>query len=178
MPLPLAILILAAVTVLIFVGMRRGWRTRERSVLIQDLPALPPGTTLEQTPGTSGIYVSTTLAGKPLERVVTLGLGTRSAVQVHVDPAGVLLARTGAQDLFIPAPALTGIRTTGGMIGKVAAADSIIVLTWSSDAIALDTGVHIRSDADRAHLLGALAALVPGTTPGATPGPTTGTDAA
>lgn len=158
MPYLFAVLFLLALTALILVLMRRGWRNRERRIIITELPELPPGA-VPATHGTHGVYVSTTLAGLPLERVVTRGLGVKSAVEVDVREDGIVLERQGAPSLFIPRASLETVGTTSGMIGKFAAADSIVVFTWSAGGTRVDTGVHIRNDADRAALFDAASRL-------------------
>jgi len=152
MPQLFAVLILLALTLVLLWLMRRGWRNRERAIRISELPALPPGPTPREQ-GTSGVYVATTLAGQPLERVVTRGLGVRSRVIVFVRDTGVILQRQGANSLFIPFSHLHEVGTTGGMIGKVAAPDSIIVFTWNVGDTLVDTGVHIRDTSARLTLL-------------------------
>jgi len=158
MPYLFAVLFLLALTALILILMRRGWRNRERRIIINDLPELPQGA-VPTSHATHGIYVSTTLAGMPLERVVTRGLGVKSAVEVNVREDGIVLERQGAQNLFIPRASLEKVGTTSGMIGKFAAAGSILVFTWSAGGTRVDTGVHIRNDAERAALFDAASRL-------------------
>lgn len=160
MPYAIAVGLLVVATVVILALMRRGWRNRERNIVVAELPALPAGTADPDAHPTPGVYVATTLAGQPYERVVARGLGAKSAVEVRVGPTGIALLRQGADDLFIPAADLQAVSTTGGMIGKVAAPDSIVVFTWRVGQTLLDTGVHIRAGAARADLLGAATALV------------------
>lgn len=159
MPYVLGVIFLILLTVAILYLMRRGWQNRARKIVITELPELPPGPTSAEE-ATAGIYVSTTLAGMPYERVVTRGLGVKSAVAVYVRGGGVLLQRQGARDLFIPRATLTNVATTSGMIGKFAAPDSIVVLTWSAGGTPVDTGIHIRNGDARAHLLNRLTTLL------------------
>lgn len=159
MPHLLGVLILLALTALILLAMRRGWRRRERALVITDLPELPAGT----TPGsgaTAGIYVTTTLAGQPYERVVTRGLGVKSAAEVEVRLDGIAISRQGARSLFLPRGRITGVGTTSGMVGKFAAPDSIVVLTWWAGDTLVDTGIHIRSAPERGDLLRAARELI------------------
>lgn len=148
----LGALILLALTLVLLALMRRGWKNREKRIVVGELPELPAGQ-WRRPDSVHGIYVTTTLAGQPYERVVTRGLGLKAAVDVHVGAGGIVLERQGATDLYIPLTDLAGVTTTGGMVGKFAAADSIVVLRWSVDGTDLDTGIHIRSDADREQLL-------------------------
>src|SRR5699024_4811773 len=131
---------------------------RERRIIITDLPELPPGA-VPATHGTHGVYASTTLAGLPLERVVTRRLGVKSAVEANVREDGLVLERQGAPRLLMPRASLETVGTTSGMIGQFAAADSIVVCTWSAGGTRVDTGVHIRNAADRAALFDAASRL-------------------
>lgn len=148
----LAALILLALTLVLLALMRRGWIKRGERIVVGPLPELPVGQ-WQNTQSTHGIYVTSTLAGQPYERVVTHGLGLKSAVDVYVEPEGIILQRQGAADLYIPLSDLSGVRTTSGMIGKFAGADSIIVLEWTAGGTALDTGIHVRSHSERQDLL-------------------------
>lgn len=148
----LGALILLALTLVLLALMRRGWNNRRRRIVVDPLPGLPAGQ-WRGAPSTHGIYVTTTLAGQPYERVVTRGLGLKAAVDVYVDEGGIVLERQGATDLYIPFADLSGVTTTSGMVGKFAAPDSIVVLQWTVGGTALDTGIHVRSDDDRQDLL-------------------------
>lgn len=157
----LGVLILLLLTLVLLFLMRRGWAKRGASITVGALPELPPGE-WQNAPSTRGIYVTSTLAGQPYERVVTRGLGSKSAVDVYVEPDGIVLQREGARDLYIPLSDLAQVRTTSGMIGKFAGADSIIVLQWNAGGTALDTGIHVRSHAERQHLIDRLNAALRG----------------
>ena len=73
---------------------------------------------------------------------------------------GLLLARTGAPDLFIPAPALRGVRLERGMAGKFVEEGGLVVVTWQHGPGELDTGFRPRAAADRDALVAAVDALV------------------
>src|SRR5699024_7864725 len=157
MPYALAVLVLAAVTALVFVAMYRGWRRRARRLIVTELPALPAGSAPAEVPAIEGVYVASTLAGQPWERVSAHGLGVKSAVQIQVFTAtdaatgggGVLLTRRGARDVFIPAGQLRQVRRASGMIGKVVETDGLVILTWQAGDTLLDTGLRTRYAADR-----------------------------
>lgn len=159
MPHLLAVIILLLVTVALMYLMLRGWNNRGRRIVVDELPELPAGP-WQEGGSTTGIYVTTTLAGMPYERVVTRGLGVKAAVEVYVRADGVVLQRQGATDLFIPRADLQQVRTTSGMIGKFAAPDSIVVLRWSAGSTLVDTGVHIRGEEQRRDLLQRLTTLL------------------
>lgn len=160
--------VLAALLVLILAGMVAGWRARGRrsALLLDALPQVPQAEALGPAlhgpfPGT---YVSTTVAGEWLERVVAHGLGVRSAASVTVHTGGVLVARTGAPDLYLAAGNLRDVERAPAIAGKAVGRDGLVVIRWSSTAAqnpAFDTGLRLRHAADRDVLTAAVAGLVP-----------------
>ena len=146
-------------------GMWRGWQRRARASALA-VPAIPPvpddlGATrlgpLEAT------YVSSTTAGDWLDRIAAHDLGNRSAAQVEVHDAGVLLRRRGAADVFVPAERLRTVGTAPGMAGKFMGGEGLVVLTWDTgtDRV-LDTGLLVRHRGERPALVAAVRALILG----------------
>lgn len=156
------IAVLVGVTVLALFAMWLGWaRRRVRTgALVPDLPVVPAADELGlPTAEVPVMYVSTTLAGRWLERVVAHGLGARSSAVVSVYPRGVLIRRQGAPDVFISAEALYGVRLVDGFGGKVVGGRRLVVLGWQHWATNVDTGVLPRSAAGRERLVTALTPL-------------------
>lgn len=142
-----------------------GWRNRLRR---QSGIGAPPATPSDLGPvlyEAEGQYVATTTAGDWLDRVAVHGMGIRSNATASVHPEGVLFARTGAPDLYIPRDDLESVRLEGGMAGKFVEKDGLVVLTWCLLDKRLDTGFRTRHPAHKAQLLAATAALAPGTPP-------------
>ncbi|WP_051477012.1 hypothetical protein [Arthrobacter sp. Br18] len=145
--------------------MALGWRSRlKRQSGIGAPPAVPSdlGPVLYEA---EGQYVVTTTAGDWLDRVAVHGMGIRSNAVATVHPEGVLLARVGAPDVFIPRDDLESVRLEGGMAGKFVEKDGLVVLTWRLLDKRVDTGFRTRHAAHKPQLLAAAAALAPGTTP-------------
>lgn len=153
-----AVLILILFTLGLMYFMLSGWQRRGKKIPIDSLPELPDGD-WRAGPATSGIYVSSTLAGMRFERVVSQGLGVKAAAQVYVLAEGVVILREGASDLFIPISAMKEVGLTSGMVGKFAGPDSILVIRWRAGQVPLDTGIHIRSQEQRQELLARISAL-------------------
>lgn len=149
-----------AVTLALVAGiaalMLRGWRSR--AARQGDLPRLPevPADLGAELASAEGIYVSTTTEGDWLDRVVVHGLGVRSRCVLTVGEAGVLYARVGAPDVFVPRPAVRGVRLERGMAGKFVEEEGIVVLTWQHGPRSLDTGFRSRRAADRDALVAAV----------------------
>lgn len=165
MPLWMSVTLLVALAVLGLWGMWHGWqgRARRTALLVPTLPQVPTDPGAPTAGPAEAVYVSSTRAGDWLDRVVAHDLGVRSPAHVTVHPTGVLVRRTGARDLWVPAPALRAVGTARGQAGKFVGRDGLVVLTWVPDpttGAALDTALHVRHDADRGTLLTAAAALV------------------
>jgi hypothetical protein len=167
----LPVVVIVALGVVALVAMRGGWQRRgRRSAAV--VPELFPVPALDdralgvaRTAPVEAVYVSTTIAGDWLDRVVAQDLGVRSNAVVQVFAGGVRVEREGARDLFIPADRVRGARTADGMAGKFVGGDGLVVVTWlapgpdSPGTAALDTGFRTRHAADRGPLLNAVAAL-------------------
>lgn len=155
--------VLAALAVLATL-MRRGWRRRAaRHAGLPPLPPVPPGSEAPDAAVLAGIpggYTATTTAGDWLDRVVVHGLGARSLATLTVTPAGVLLARTGAPDVFIPADAVAGVRLDRGLAGTVTERDGLVVVTWRHGDALLDTAFRPRHAADRDRVRSAVESLL------------------
>ena len=179
----MTIVVLLVICTLAFTGMRRGWQGRERrtAALVPTLPAVPaagdPALGAASAEPFEATYVSTTVAGDWLDRVVALELGVRSAALVQVFAGGVRIDRQGARDLFVPAGAVRGARTAPGMAGKFVGRDGLVVVTWQASGSLLDTGLRLRHSADRALLVAAVEALVPAQLPAQVPAQVPGPDA-
>lgn len=157
-----AVAVVALAVLAVWGLMYAGWRGRVRRQ--GDLPAPPPAPQglpeRAERQGMEATYVSTTRAGDWLDRVAAHGLGTRSAARVLVDPSGVLVARTGAPDVFTPAAALTAVRRESVRAGKAVPGAALVVWDWSLGGTLVSTAVHARYDDDRRALQAAVAALI------------------
>ncbi|GAB2470189.1 hypothetical protein GCM10007967_25750 [Xylanimonas ulmi] len=167
MPVAVGMWIVIGVLLLLVVLGGRRRLARRTGRLVPTPPAAPPADDLgpARLGPIEATYVSTTLAGDWLARVGAHGLGDRAAARVSVHDAGVLVARAGAADVFVPADALRGVGLAPGMAGKYVGADGLLVLTWlaPSDgrvrAVELDTGLRTRHPADKTRLLEAVRSL-------------------
>jgi len=164
---PVAVAIVALLVLLAWGLMYVGWRSRVRRQ--GDLPAPPAApagwAARAEREGVQATYVSTTSASDRLDRVAAHGLGTRSAARVLVGADGVLVARTGAPDVFTPAAALTGVRREAFRVGKAVPGTGLLVWDWSLGDTLVTTAVHARRDPEREALQAAIAALIDPTRP-------------
>lgn len=158
--LALAIIALLAALVLL------GWRSRlRRQSDIAAPPPVPAETGVLLADPSEGQYVCTTSAGDWLDRIAAHQLGIRSNATLGIHPTGVLLARHGAADVFIPAASIAGVSRSSGMAGKFVEKDGLLVITWALGDKAVDTGFRPRYHQELPVLLAGIAALA-----------TTGTD--
>ena len=164
MPLWLSVTLWALLGLLACFGMWRGWRrlSRESATAVPAIPGVPDELGATRLGPLEATYVSSTAAGDWLARVASHDLGNRSAAEVEVHDAGVLLRRRGASDVFVPAARLRAVGTAPGMAGKFMGGEGLVVLTWApAEDRLLDTGLLVRHRDERPALVNAVQALIP-----------------
>lgn len=140
-----------------------GWRNKlKRQQDVAPLPAVPDDVGPASL-SVGGQYVVTTVAGDWLERIAVHGLGIRTNAELSIHPDGVLIARSGAADIFIATQALHEVGTIAGMAGKFVEKDGLVVLTWQLGEQEVDTGFRTAAAEAKKPLLEALKALLPAT---------------
>jgi hypothetical protein len=161
-----AILIVAVVAV-VFALLALAWRARRRRQAGIGEPASPPADFGEPTFTDDLLYVATTRADAPLDRVTIAGLGFRARAVVTTAPSGIVLDLAGRGPVFIPKAAIRGVGRATWTIDRVVDADGLIFVRWTLGTTELDS--YLRStDPDR--LVTALTAIAPETSdPEATP---------
>ncbi|TFV58903.1 transporter [Mycobacterium sp. PS03-16] len=135
--------ILAVVIGLLMRAMLRGWRHRaERQVeLIGTLPPLPDTVGEAIIPAMKGIYVGSTLVPSWHDRIAVGDLGYRTKAVLTRYPEGIMLQRSGAGPIWIPADSVTAIRTEKGMVGKALTNEGILAIRWRlPSGTEIDTG--------------------------------------
>ncbi|WP_129657919.1 hypothetical protein [Rothia halotolerans] len=155
--------ILVILALLVFWGLRRGWLARRgRQADLAPLPEVPEELDgAEAAFGPRVQYVSTTAAGDWLDRIAAQGLGMKANGRALVFPDGLIVAREGARDLWIPAGSIEVLRRESGMAGKFVEREGLVVVTWRLGDRLLDTGLRTRAAAEAAPLLEALREIAP-----------------
>lgn len=148
-----------------------GWRNRQRRQQAIGAPDPAPADLPDPYFGAAGQYVVTTTAGDWLDRVAVHGLGVKSDATAEVSSLGILLARRGAPDVFIPRGSLRGVRLEGGMAGKFVEKDGLVVFAWTLHGLDVDTGFRTRHALAKAQLLAAASQLATAPDPSADPQP-------
>jgi hypothetical protein len=112
---------LVVVIAVVIQAMMRGWRRRaeRQAELIGTLPSLPDTVGPALIPATKGLYVGSTLVPHWNDRVAVGDLGYRAKAVLTRYPEGIMLQRTRACPIWIPADAIEAIRTERGVAGKV-----------------------------------------------------------
>lgn len=122
--------------------MLRGWKRRGRrqAQTIGEFPTVPDETGERRLGPNTGLYVGSTISPSWTERVAVGDYGDRAACSISMFAQGVLIDRQGASPIWIPAAAVTAIRTERGHAGKVMTRDGVLVIRWT-----LPTGTEIDS---------------------------------
>lgn len=159
--LPIA-LVIVAVVALVFVLLAMAWRRRQSRQADIGTPDSPPADFGDPTFTDDLLYVATTRADAPLDRVTIAGLGFRARAVVTTAPSGIVLDLAGRGPVFIPKTAIRGVGRATWTIDRVVDADGLIFVRWVLGTTELDS--YLRStDPDR--LVTALSALAPEATP-------------
>jgi hypothetical protein len=125
-PTLIVVVVLAAVLVLMLVS----WRARARHGASLGDVAAPPeelGTVLTTA---RGLYLATTPAGQPLERIAAPGLAFRARTTVTVADAGIVLPIPGERDLFLPTSTLSEVSSASWTIDRGIEPGGIVRLGW------------------------------------------------
>ena len=122
-------IMLAALVVLLFLAWR-GWSNRVGRY--GHLPALALASEFAGRPSQtfSLLYVATTEAEKPMERVARKPLAFRARVQLGVAPEGIFLSIPGEDDTVLPAAALRGVGRATWTIDRVVDGDGLVFVRW------------------------------------------------
>ena len=158
------LLVLAA---LVMYGMRRGWasRARRQAAELPDFPAAPETISEEQVlPEATGFYVGTTRAGDWQDRIVVGDVGHRANGVARLYPSGLLLDRTGATPLWLPADRLRGARVDHKLANKVVPGAGMLVVTWQLGEHTLDIGFRADDKAPQTEWADAVRAMLPART--------------
>lgn len=115
------------------------------------------------------LYLSTTPAGAPTERIAVRGLGFRARCELTVADSGLVLGLAGEPDRFIPAAALTGVGRATWTIDRSVETDGLVVVGWTLGGTSLES--NFRPE-DPAALVAAIEPLVPLAPSPSAPAPT------
>ncbi|PPF86290.1 hypothetical protein C5B96_05105 [Subtercola sp. Z020] len=128
-------LIVFAVLVVLYLGMLLGWRARKRRQAGFAAAAVTPqdaGALLLEAPM---LYVATTPANKPLERLTLPGLAFRGRGTFIVWEKGVTLSINGEPDVYVPFGNIRSIGTSTYTIDRVVESGGLVRLDWTTPLV-------------------------------------------
>jgi hypothetical protein len=152
----LGVAIVLGILVIVFVALGFGWRARRR--LQRDYPPIsaPPTDAGTVRLRDDVLYVGTTRADAPLDRVAVRGLGFRARAMVIVSDSGVQLDIAGQPPAFLPAADLRGAGRATWTIDRVVNRDGLVFVRWRLGDAEIDS--YLRSG-DPAALVAAIDAI-------------------
>ncbi|MDL9935787.1 hypothetical protein QSJ18_03420 [Gordonia sp. ABSL1-1] len=121
----------------------RATRAAGQTEQVGEFPATPDDLGEPRLPAATGLYLGTTLAPSWQNKITVGDIGDRATTTMTAYPAGVLLDRQGASDIWIPQTSITAARTERGHAGKVMTADGVLVIRWLlPNGTEVDTGIR------------------------------------
>lgn len=120
-------IVVIAILLILFALMALAWRRRGRAQSdLPELDAVPAdlGTALGSF---AGLYLSTTPAGAPLERITVRGLGFRARTSVELFESGIVFNT----DRFIARESIVAIERATWTIDRGVETDGLSVVRWA-----------------------------------------------
>lgn len=136
---------IVAVVALVFTLMAMSWRARRRGQSGLGELTVPPADLGAPTLRDDLLYVATTRADAPLERIAVAGLGFRARAVVSVVVSGIVLELAGRDAAFIPATAIRGVGRATWTIDRAVNTDGLVFVRWQLGDAEVDS--YLRSKA-------------------------------
>ena len=146
---------------LLLVGMWLAWRARSRRDAGVPAGQPLPADGIHPVLTTDVLYVATTRAGQPLERLAIRGLAFRARAQLTLAEEGVVLAVPGQDPVFLAAAQLLAARPATWTIDRVVESGGMIALQWRSAETDVDSYVRVIDPTKHAPVLSTLSSLIP-----------------
>lgn len=153
-------LIIVGIIVVAVAGMYFGWRALVRKGAGLVAPSPVPDSVGKVVSTFAGLYVATTLAAKPFERVAAHGLGFRARTKVAVSRDGITVEFKGRDPFFIDRRSILTVQRATWAIDKAVEPGGLIVVTWRLGETELDS--YFRIDGDSEEMLRASAVVIEG----------------
>lgn len=109
------------------------WRRRSRRDAGITAPVGEVPTDATELARFGTLYVATTRADEPLERLAIHGLGFRSRADVTVTTAGIAVDLTGQPRLFLPSGRIASVDQATVAIDRVVEPEGLTRLSWRTD---------------------------------------------
>jgi len=154
------LIVMTVLLVSVFGSWWLAWRARKRRQALLTPRGMPvePGALRSEH---RVLYLATTLADAPLERIAVAGLGFRADAVVGVYDSGLLLTLAGRDHaVFIPVERMIGAGHANWTIDRGSGGDRIVFIRWTlgdgESAVEVDTNLR---GIEPAALLAAIEAL-------------------
>jgi len=108
-----------------------GWRKRQRSQSGVVGPEAVPADIGDVHGSFDGLYVATTVAGEPLNRITVRGLGFRSRASVTVAADGIVVALRGEPEAWISTTNLREVTRATWTIDRVVEDGGLVLIAWT-----------------------------------------------
>ncbi len=148
-----------ALLVLLLALMVLGWRARRRRQRALPEPPRPPAGLGAPTFEVDVLYVATTTAGQPLDRLTVAPLGFRGRAAARVHDTGLVLAIDGEREVLVPADRITGSGLATYAIDRVVEEGGLVAVSWILDEAAgtsVDTYLRVIDPREKTALVDAL----------------------
>ncbi|GAB3617470.1 hypothetical protein GCM10027416_20270 [Okibacterium endophyticum] len=152
-------LIVVGIIVVALGAMWLAWRSRTAKDASIAPSAQIPAAGIHPIAAAAALYVATTRAERPLERLALAGLAYRARADVTVAEEGVVIAARGEEPVFIGASALVGSGEATWTIDRVVEKDGLVMVRWQAGDDLLDSYLRIGDQTDHRHVLDALASI-------------------
>jgi uncharacterized membrane protein len=138
-----------------------GWRNRKNRYgsLTQALTWAKPAE--NPSYASLALYVATTEADKPLQRVAAGVLAYRSKVSISVSGAGVSVSFPGNKTILIPATAGLDVGTATWTIDRVVEPGGLVMLRWMLGGLEVDSYFRL-VDGNADEFMGSVSAVAKG----------------
>lgn len=153
-------LIIVGIIILALTGMYFGWRALVRRSAGFVAPDPVPSIVGDEVAFVVGLYVATTLAEKPFERVAAHGLGFRARTTMAVTHDGIAVDLKGRDPFFIARSSVLAVQRATWAIDKAVEPGGLVVVTWRLGETELDS--YFRIDGGSEELLRASADMMEG----------------
>lgn len=150
--------VIGGILLIALLFMWMGWRNRRKRQSHLDVVPVPPAEVGDILGTEKALYVATTLADDPLERVVVGGLGFRAKAELQIARGGLVMALAGNPPAFIPTEDISGVGLATWTIDKSVGEGRLVFVRWTLGDTVVDS--YFRGE-DPQQLLDALTALSP-----------------
>lgn len=151
--------LIVGLIVLLLLLMWLGWRAMAKRQAGYARPAPVPADLAETTLAVDALYLSTTPADRPLQRLVVAGLGFRAEASIRTSVQGIILGLRGEAEIFIAADHLVGIGPATLTIDRVVEKDGLLRLRWMLGSDPVDSYFRLFQESDRHELMTAVRRL-------------------